>query len=54
MNTIHRFPIRLKRSYKPLLVIMVVLALLWYLPGLLGGIPASRELHSVPPPPETR
>ena len=41
MNTIQRFAHILKRSYKPLLVIMVVLALLWYIPGLVGGNPGQ-------------
>ena len=39
MNTNQQFAQALKRSYKLLLVIMVVLGLLWYIPGLLGGNP---------------
>ena len=41
MNITHRFPNVIKRSYKRLLVITVILALLLFLPGLLGGNPSQ-------------
>ena len=41
MNISHRFPQVFKRSYRLLLVVMVVLALLWYIPGLVGGNPGQ-------------